>query len=146
MDKRSESKGFATCPRCKSRLILATKGVCEKCEEAEFEDYNKVRDALEQHPECSGPELAEAAGVSLDCIKRMLARDMIVDVHDRTNVPACGVCGKPAISHKKKICAACLQTLRTRAADAEDKPSTESSQSRRMFDVHRAVKDRRKRE
>ena len=138
-----DSRRTIECPRCKQQLIRASEGVCTRCEEAEYRDYNKVRDLLEQHPEASAAELAELAEISVDCILRMMDRGMIRDAKDVSGA-RCGMCGAPAINHKKKICAGCLQKLNTEIRHVAAKVSPES-QGRRMFDVHSALDNRRRR-
>lgn len=137
---------IAGCPRCKKLYLKADQAVCPKCEQDEFEDYNRVRDILEQNPDCSAEQAAELAEVTVECVLRMIDQDLIVNP-EAAKRPACGRCGKPAISLKKKICSECLNTLSIELQKTIKDiklPEPKPKEGRRMFGVHDAIDERRR--
>jgi len=94
--------------------------VCAKCQEAENADYDKIRAVLERDPSLNAEETAEAAGVTVQCVSRMLQEGLIANVSLAESVK-CGRCGAPAISLNKKLCQACLEKLNAEVAAAQSK-------------------------
>ena len=127
---------IAGCPRCKKMYAKTdNSAVCPECEAPEFEDYNKVRDILEQHPDCNAGNAAELSEVTLECVLRMIDQDLIVNP-DTVNPPKCGRCGKPAINLKKKICPDCLNKLSIEVYESIKKISGDSPGKQRIHGVH----------
>jgi hypothetical protein len=78
-------------------------------------DYEKVRHELSDRPDQSAEQLAEATGVDLECVLRLLDEGRIQASTGPKEVK-CGRCGAPAISMSKKLCESCLQALNTQLA------------------------------
>jgi hypothetical protein len=83
-------------------------------EEAEYALINEV---LVTQPGLDPDALAEEAGVKLACVLRMLKSGRLQSLNEM-EVPQCGRCGAPAISHSKKLCNTCLGNLDQECADA----------------------------
>ena len=111
---------LATCPRCKKIFEKTRTIVCVKCQEAENADYDKIRAVLERDPSLNAEETAEEAGVTVQCVTRMLQEGLIANVSLSESVK-CGRCGAPAISLNKKLCQACLEKLNAEVASAQSK-------------------------
>jgi len=106
---------LATCPRCKKMFDKIRSQVCPRCLDDEEMDYEKVRHELSNRPDQSVEELAEATGVDLECVLRLL-NDGRIQASTLTKEIKCGRCGAPAISIDKKLCESCLQELNTKLA------------------------------
>lgn len=103
---------LTACARCKKLFVKTRLAVCPDCRQAEEEDFERIRDALNENPGATIEELAEIAGVSVMCISRMVESGAAqMEANKEAGVPVCGVCGSVGISHAKKICEACLQKL-----------------------------------
>jgi len=111
---------LASCQRCKKLFEKLRSPVCPNCEDLEDEDYEKIRQALVDHPNSSAEQLAEVTGVTIDCVLRLLAQGRIETTSANKGVK-CGRCGAPAISVSKKLCEACLQKLNAQLAQQQGK-------------------------
>jgi ribosomal protein L37E len=101
---------LSSCVRCEKMFNKTNKAVCPACLPAEQDDYEKVREALQGHPEMSAETAAELSGVDLQCILRFLEDGRLETTEANKNV-VCGRCGAPAISISKRLCESCLQKL-----------------------------------
>ncbi|MBN2308121.1 MAG: hypothetical protein JXR94_04075 [Candidatus Hydrogenedentes bacterium] len=106
---------LATCPRCNKMFDKTGPLVCPRCQDAEEEDYEKIRQSLAEHPNQSAEDLAEAAQVDIECVLRLLEAGRIETTAANRQV-RCGRCGAPAISVSKKLCEKCLQELNAQIA------------------------------
>lgn len=111
---------LASCQRCKKLFEKVRSSVCPNCEVLEDEDYEKIRQALVDHPDSAAEQLAEETGVSMDCLLRLLAQGRIGTAAANNGVK-CGRCGAPAISMSKKLCESCLQKLNAELAQQQGK-------------------------
>ncbi len=101
---------FAKCARCGKFFDKIKSPVCLDCLPDEDADYEKIRDVLSEREDLCAQEVAEAAGVSVECVLRMMDDGQIVNVKDTEDVK-CGRCGAPAISASKRLCQKCLEQL-----------------------------------
>jgi transposase len=137
---------LARCPRC-SRLFQTLKyPVCDRCETDEEQDYEQVRAVLAKHQEMDAREVSERAGVTLECVLRMLSQGMLSgeDLHASAE---CGRCGKPAISLAKRLCHQCLATLDVELTQTMSELTIRLDPPRARGDaqhVHTTVQDKRK--
>lgn len=128
---------LAKCPRCNT-LWNRTPGVtvCAECKPTEDAEFEVVRDCLSSNPGLDAENVAEKTGVDLDTIIRMLKEGLIARESDMG--PAkCGQCGAPAISHKKRLCEACLhklnsQVMATRKHIEEEIAATKDEQNQNI--------------
>lgn len=111
---------LASCQRCKKLFEKVRNPICPNCEDLEEEDYEKIRQALVEHPGSSAEQLSDETGVSIDCVLRLLAEGRIETTAANKGVK-CGRCGAPAISVSKKLCEACLQKLNAELAQQQGK-------------------------
>lgn len=111
---------LASCQRCKKLFEKFRSPICPSCEDLEEEDYEKVRQALADHPNSSAEQLSEISGVAIDCVLRLLAQGRIQTTAANLGVK-CGRCGAPAISVSKKLCESCLQKLNAQLAQQQGK-------------------------
>jgi ribosomal protein L37E len=111
---------LASCQRCKKLFEKIHGPVCPNCEDLEDEDYEKIRQALVDHPNSSAEQLAEVTGVTIDCVMRLLAQGRIETTEANKGVK-CGRCGAPAISVSKRLCESCLQKLNAELARQQGK-------------------------
>lgn len=91
--------------------------VCPRCVAAEDADYDRVYAALADVDGPTAHELADLAGVALDCVLRMVDLGLLHNVRPGETVP-CGRCGAPAISFRKRLCRGCLNKLNQSVAQA----------------------------
>ena len=68
---------LASCQRCKKLFEKIRSPICPSCEDLEEEDYEKVRQALVDHPNSSAEQLSEVSGVAIECVLRLLAQGRI---------------------------------------------------------------------
>lgn len=101
---------ISKCDRCGKIFDKVRAPICPACEPLEEEDYETVRKALVEKPGQSAEDLAEATGVTLECVLRLLSSGRIETTSANLGVK-CGRCGAPAISISKKLCESCLQKL-----------------------------------
>ena len=112
--------GLASCQRCKKLFEKIRNPICPACDQAEEDDYEKIRQALVEHPNQTAEQLAEGTGITIDCVLRLLAQGRIETTAANKGVK-CGRCGAPAISVSKKLCEACLQKLNAELAQQQGK-------------------------
>lgn len=93
--------------------------VCVECQPEEDRDFDAVREALEAHPNAKPEELAEAAGVALEVVTRMLRQGVLTTAALAGASVTCGNCGAPAISASKRLCQKCLDKLNLEMARAQ---------------------------
>ena len=111
---------LAACPRCKKIFDKARSAVCNRCQDAEDDDFDKIRTVLDLNPNLNAEQVAEEAQVSVDCVMRMLEEGLIANVNLSEQIK-CGRCGAPAISLSKKLCQSCLEALNAQMAQAQSK-------------------------
>ena len=111
---------LSACPRCKKVFDKTHSSVCSRCQDAEDDDYDKIRAVLDRCPDLNAEGVAQAAGVAVECVMRMLDEGLISNVNLMEKV-ACGRCGGPAISVNKRLCAACLEALNAEVMQAQNK-------------------------
>lgn len=111
---------LAECPRCHKLFNKVKAPVCMGCEPEEEADFETVRHALQDKPNQSASELAEATGVARDCVMRLLNEGRIANVSLDQPI-SCGRCGAPAISMTKRLCQDCLNELSVELAAEQSK-------------------------
>ncbi|GMV92695.1 MAG: hypothetical protein KJ060_05815 [Candidatus Hydrogenedentes bacterium] len=111
---------LASCQRCKKLFEKVRSSICPNCEDLEEDDYEKIRQALVEHPNSTAEQLSDETGVSIECVLRLLAQGRIETSAANKGVK-CGRCGAPAISVSKKLCEACLQKLNAELAQQQGK-------------------------
>ena len=107
------------CPRCQQMFNKQKNAICTKCQPDEEEDFEKVREALDDQPNLTPEQVAEVTGVGVACILRLLDEGRIAAMPDGVNQIKCGRCGAPAISLSKRLCEGCLQKLNSEVARAQ---------------------------
>ncbi len=110
---------LSKCPRCEQMFNKQNTLICAKCQPNEDEDYEKVREALDEQPNMTPEQVAEVTGVGIGCILRLLDDGRIAAMPDGESRIKCGRCGAPAISLSKRLCEACLQKLNSEVARAQ---------------------------
>jgi len=101
---------LSTCPRCEKLFNKGDAVVCSSCLPVEEDDYERVRQTLQESPELSAENVAEAAEIDLACILRFLHEGRIETTAANSTV-VCGRCGASGISLSKRLCESCLQKL-----------------------------------
>ncbi len=138
---------LASCPRCEKMFNKDAFVVCDGCEEAEREDYEKIHDALAKYPNLSAEDLAEMAEVEADCVLRLVDTGRIEPISVSTAEGIkCGRCGAPAISKAKKLCEACLNEMNAQLAREQAKVKLGKKRKVEVgtaLNVHDAIKDKR---
>ncbi|HOE66695.1 MAG TPA: hypothetical protein PLO62_09215 [Candidatus Hydrogenedentes bacterium] len=129
---------LAECPRCKKLFEKAKNPVCPKCQADEEADYESVREALAETPNQTAEQVAETAGVNLDCVLRLLADGRIQSMKASEQV-RCGRCGAPAISISKKLCEACLQKLNAEIAALQSKAKLPPQKPKKSLSLGNAL-------
>lgn len=101
---------IAKCARCNEIFLQILSQVCEACLDDEEGDYSKIRDVLSRKADVGIEEVAQASGVTISCVLRML--DVGLITNEGVGNPArCGQCGEPAISISQRLCQTCLIAL-----------------------------------
>jgi len=108
------------CPRCKKIFDKTRSAVCTRCQDAEDDDFDKIRTVLDRNSDLNAEQVAEEGQVTIDCVMRMIEEGLIANVNLAEKIK-CGRCGAPAISQSKKLCQACLEELNTEMAQAQSK-------------------------
>ena len=105
------------CARCAKLFNRIHSVICPKCQPAEDQDFSKIHNAIRRNAGLKAAEIAEVAGVAVDCVLRMLGEGRLrIEVNDER--PFCGRCGEPAISMAKRLCERCLAELDRECAAA----------------------------
>ncbi len=135
------------CGRCGKIFSSFTSKVCAACETEEEKDYARIRELLHETPGLSAEEVAEGAGVTLECVLRMLEAGRIQNEVFSDPVK-CGRCGAPAISMRARLCQACLSKLDGECAKAMNElraniHHTSAAQAVEIHEVRRSVDERR---
>lgn len=111
---------IAKCDRCDKVFNMVSAPVCNKCLADEEEDYEKVKEILEEKPNLNAEQLAESAGVQIKVVLRMMKDGTITSV-DLGEAVKCGKCGAAAISLSKRLCQSCLDKLDAQVMRAQSK-------------------------
>lgn len=138
---------LASCVRCKKIFNKLNSSVCPACQPDEEQDFQKVREALEKSPELSIDDAAEAAGVGVAVITRMLKEGVLENLA-MSEAVTCGRCGAPAISASKRLCQNCLDRLNLDVAEAQQTLQTELREKTKSastgMNVRRVLDEKRK--
>ncbi len=102
---------LAKCIRCDNLFDKMKHPVCAACLPDEENDYEKVRDVVDEHPDLSAEVVAELADVGLQVVMRMMDQGLVTNTSQLGGGSKCGRCGAPAISASKKLCHSCLEKL-----------------------------------
>jgi ribosomal protein L37E len=135
---------LAKCARCEKLFNKIVSDVCTTCQPDEDADFQRIHDIICRNHDLSANEVAEEAGVPLECVLRMLREGRIERVEDNDEVK-CGRCGAPAISVAKRLCKRCLVTLDREWAQAilDMRQRILAKEQSDMNDVQGAVEDKR---
>lgn len=108
---------LAKCARCSKLFNKIVSEVCNNCQPEEDIDFSRIQDVLSRENHLNAEEVAEIAGVSMECVLRML-REGRIDNVSHESAASCGRCGAPAISVSKRLCQRCLVNLDRECAQA----------------------------
>lgn len=135
---------LAKCPRCNKLFSKDMHAVCSGCLPKEEEDYRKIRKILDLGGDRTPLELAQAAGVPLDCVYRLRDEGSITQV--ASGSVKCGRCGKPALSTSRKLCAACLNKLESECSQTVIQMANQVKESLRgtSLNVRQTVESKRR--
>lgn len=134
---------LAKCARCAKLFNKIMSDVCTLCQPAEEEDFVRIREVIVANDGMNAQQVAEAAGVPVECVIRLLREGRIDNVsHDEK--ATCGRCGAPAISETKRLCQRCLVSLDRECARAihEMRSRILARDGTDMNDVSEAVANR----
>lgn len=98
------------CVRCSRVFMRIASRVCPACQEDEDRDFDRIREVLDRRPGITPDELVKEAGVSLDCVMRLLEEGRL-QAENFGPPPKCGRCSAPAISHSLRLCPKCHAKL-----------------------------------
>ncbi len=131
---------FSTCARCNGVFLKIGVKVCQKCQEDEARDFEKMRDTLLHMPGLNVEQLAQAAGVSAACVFRMIEEEKISNIQPNEAV-TCGRCGAPALSIAKRLCEPCLIKLDRECAESirELKQQISAKAGKEVHSVHQVL-------
>ena len=101
---------LAKCARCSKLFNKIVSEVCNNCQPDEDTDFSRIQDVLSRVQRLNAEEVAEEAGVGIECVLRMLREGRIDNVNQESSA-TCGRCGAPAISMSKRLCQRCLMNL-----------------------------------
>lgn len=135
---------LSKCARCAKLFNKIMTDVCLQCQPEEDADFTRIRDVLVQTKGLNATQVADQAGVTIDCVVRMLREGRIENVSHDSDV-TCGRCGAPAISETKRLCQRCLVDLDRECAHAmhEMRARLMAKQATDMNDVADAVANKR---
>jgi predicted amidophosphoribosyltransferase len=137
---------LAACPRCKKVFDKTRSAVCTRCQDAEDDDFDKIRAVLDHTPDLNAEQVAEEGQVTVDCVMRMIAEGFISSVSLADPIK-CGRCGAPAISLSKRLCPACLEKLSAQTARTQSKIKIEPKKDVQVDEyllVRKALEERRR--
>ena len=109
---------LAKCLRCEKLFNKVENPVCPTCQPAEEQDFDKVRECINDNPDVNAETVAEMTGVELQVVLRMIDTGSITVVSIGDGSVKCGQCGAPAISASKKLCQNCLEKLNQKMMQA----------------------------
>ncbi len=137
---------LSRCPRCKklfSKHENAKYAACESCQEKEQNDYDRVREVLDQYGNLSAIEISEKTDIPLEVILRMCSQGWL-ETSEPSESVYCGRCGAPAISRTKRLCEACLIELQRECLKAmrDLKISLKEKARRTKLDVKETVEEK----
>jgi len=104
------SLDLAQCARCRRVFPVVRSPVCPECQGEEDADFEKIRAVLDYDSTLSPEDAARAAGVGVDCVRRIVDAGLVSDANV-AEVPKCGRCGDPAISRSQRLCEKCVAKL-----------------------------------
>ena len=115
---------MTNCPRCGKVFNRTTATpICKECEKAEEGVFESVRSYLEENPNVSMAELAEATGVTPKKILRYIKEGRIEISKDSGGIDLrCSQCGKPI--KKGRYCDQCVISINQEVGELFKKKST----------------------
>ena len=69
---------LAKCARCDKLFNKIVSEVCNNCQPDEDSDFSRIQDVLSRESTLNAEEVAESAGVKLECVLRMMREGRIV--------------------------------------------------------------------
>jgi hypothetical protein len=129
---------LSACPRCKKIFSKVDTPVCAPCVPIEEEEYEKVRDVMQEVPGLAFAELAEVADVDIEIILRLVKEGRIESGSSQRGL-VCGRCGASAISRIKRLCESCLNQLNLELAGEQSRTRLAAKKG---FVANSAISDR----
>lgn len=96
------------CPHCQKLFMDSGQGCCPECAEKIREMEKKALAYVEQHPDVSPMEVADATGVPEKIIISMIQRGQFIDSGLQLSYP-CSMCGRPI--HAGFYCLSCKEKM-----------------------------------
>ena len=106
------------CPRCGKMFTKMRDPLCKECMKEEEDLFQKVREYLDENPNTSLPEVAEATGVSTKKIMRYV-REGRLEASQYVGGVTCERCGKPI--KLGRYCEKCIIAINTEVTAAFSK-------------------------
>ena len=94
------------CPRCGKLFNEIISPICPVCERAEEEDFQRVKENIEENPASSLQEISEATGISGKKIMQYIKDGRLEITGGMKGELRCESCGKPIT--RGKFCDVCL--------------------------------------
>jgi len=103
------------CPKCGKVFSYMSNSICKECEKAEEDQFNKVRDYLNENPMCNMQVLSDETGVSMKKIMQYLRDGRLQISKGMVGELLCDDCGKPILSGR--YCDTCIIKLNQHVED-----------------------------
>ncbi|MFA7573085.1 MAG: TIGR03826 family flagellar region protein [Lutispora sp.] len=98
------------CPRCGKIFAYSYSAICNKCMEAEEEEFKLVKEYIYDNSGASISEVSDATGVSADKIMRFLREERLEIDSDVSNmILECESCGRPV--RTGRYCEECKNSI-----------------------------------
>ncbi len=110
------------CTECGKVFSHPSQSLCAQCFKARSEEFTKVKDYLQEHPNAALSAVSEDTEVSIETIYEYIRQGRLTMVPKGAEL-TCGVCGKPV--NRGRVCAVCSGGLQTNtpAPKAEENKS-----------------------
>lgn len=101
------------CPRCGKIFTKFSDPLCENCMKAEEALFNRVRVYINEHQDCTIPEVIKETGVTVKKIMKYLREGRLEVSQGMSGDLTCEKCGKPILTGR--FCNNCIISINQQA-------------------------------
>ncbi len=101
------------CPKCGKLFVYTTRNLCPQCLKEDEEDFDRVREYINNNPQATIEEVSEGTGVTPRRILEYLKEGRLMLQSNNTNIILrCEMCDEPILTGR--LCPNCSKKLKTR--------------------------------
>ena len=130
------------CPECGKMFAENAFGMCEKCKSNEESGFAKIKEYVDEHPNCTVNDLCDATGVKLQKIMAYIKEGRLLATPGMANDVTCRACGGPRL--KGNFCEPCSIKLNKEIMNLykPDEPEAQQPLGNRLTGQKMSIRNR----